>query len=133
MLGIGLGGQRRDRDLDEIGVAQVLAAVGIGELHRLGHEVDGLGAARAEKADRIALEDVQDLDDVHAARGWRRHRDDLVAAVVALHRRAHHRLVAPEVVEAQMTAGAPHRGHDLLADRAAVERPLSLLRDQPEG
>ena len=37
---------------DEIRVGEVNLAVGIGELHRLGHQMDGVGRIRAERADR---------------------------------------------------------------------------------
>ena len=39
----------------------------IGELHCLRHDVDRVGAPISHLVERVVLEDVQHLDDMHAA------------------------------------------------------------------
>ncbi len=46
-----------------------------------------LHAAEAQRARMEALQHVEHLDQRHAARAWRRHRDELVAPISAFHRR----------------------------------------------
>ena len=62
-----MAGQPFDRDFDEIRVAEVFGAVGIGKLHRLCHEVDGFRGVGAARVQVVAFEDVEDLDDVDTA------------------------------------------------------------------
>ncbi len=51
------------RNVDEIGVAVIRLAVGEGELHGLGHEVDELRPLGVELADIEALQDRERLEE----------------------------------------------------------------------
>ena len=72
----------------EIGIAEVVRAIRVGALHRLGHQVDRVSGPTAHLRDVVALEDVEHLDDRDAAGADRRHGDHFVAAVGALDRHA---------------------------------------------
>ncbi len=76
MLGVSLGEEARERDFDEIGIAEPGRAIGVGELLRLRHLMQRSGRIEALLGERIAFEDVEDLDDMRAAGRGRRHRDD---------------------------------------------------------
>ena len=66
--GIVLVDQPSDRHLDEIRIAEILRAVGIGGFHRLGKAVDRLCGIGAGSAQVITFENIQNLDDVNPAR-----------------------------------------------------------------
>ena len=58
---------------------------------------------------RKAFEDVQRLQQHDAAGRRQRHRDDVVAAIAAAHRRADHRLIGFEIVQRHDAAGVANR------------------------
>jgi hypothetical protein len=109
------------RNGDAIRVAEPARPVRVGGLHGFGQQVKVIGAAEAEGAKIEAFEDVEDLDEVNAARAGGRHGNDLVAAIDAANGRTQHRLVAGEVVCRHDPAGLSDRGGDALGDRAAIE------------
>ena len=121
LRGVGLVEQAVERVLDEVRVAEVAVAVDVGVAHRLDLIVHRLRRAEARVLERIALEDVEDLADDHAARARRRRGDDVIAAVVAFDRRELARRVLVEVgLRDEALAGAA-RGDDGARDRALVE------------
>ena len=52
----------------------------------------------AERGEIVALQNVQHLHEMHAARGRRRHGDDIVAAIGGAHRLALAHLIAGEIL-----------------------------------
>src|SRR5499425_1531966 len=66
--GVGLGNESRDWHFDTIAVAEIFSPVSVGAFHRFDDEMLGLGRRSPEFAQRIALKDVEHLDQVHAAR-----------------------------------------------------------------
>ena len=125
---IGFRDQPLDRRLHAHGVAEEGGAVGIGELHRLDHQVQPARVVAGEVA--VAFEDVENLDQDHAAGGGRRHRHDVVAAIAAAHRRALDRPVVLEVLARHHAAGRAHRRGDPAGDLALVERSRAAARDR---
>ena len=89
----------------------------------------GLRGAEAQLAQRIALQNAQDLADDHAAGAGGRRRHDVIAAVVALDRRALAHLVAFEIRLRDDAAAARARRGDGVGDRAPVERVGPVFRD----
>ena len=132
-VGISLRGQPRDRNLVEIRIAEVFGAVGIGELHRLGHDMDFLGRVLAEARQRKALENVEDFDDVDAARGRRRHRDDRMAAIGAADRHPLARAIGRQIIETHVAARAIDRGDDFGGDGALVEGVGAAVGDRAQS
>ena len=94
--------------------------------------MDRRGGIEPLFANRKAFENIEDLDDVRAARGRRRHRDDLMAAIGSAHRLALDRAVIGEVVEGHPSAVLAHRRDDLFGDRPLVEAIRPLRRDAVE-
>jgi hypothetical protein len=86
----------------------------------------------AEKRDRIILENVQQLDDVHTTRARWRHGVDLVSPVGAVHGLAHHRPVVFQILHRDQAAIGRHVGGNPLGNLAAIERIGSLLGDTGE-
>ena len=72
-----------------------MRAVGVGEAHRLDHQ---MRRRRIVGLEPEALQHVEHLDQHHAAGGRRRHRHDVVAAIGAAQHRALDRLVVLQVV-----------------------------------
>ncbi len=110
-------------------VAQVLAAVGVRQLHRLGHDVHGVRAAVAHLLQGEVLEDVQHLDDVHPARAGRGHGRDVVAPEGAAHRLALDDAVVGQVLHRDQAVVPRHVGGDAARDLAPVEGVGAALGD----
>ena len=119
--GVILGEQALKRVLHESGVAQIAVAVHEGVAHRLGHEMDRLGRAEAERPHVVALEDVEDLAHRDPARARRRCRQQDVAAIAAAERRSLGRRVMGEVPGGENAAIRLARLGDRARDRALVE------------
>ena len=112
LFGVGLGGQLLDGDLHEVRVAHVLAAIGVGLAHGLGHDVQRGRGAAAQSPHVGVLHDVQDLGhDGPSAGGWT-HGDDLVAAVVRRAGLAPLDLVLLQVLLRDQAAVGLHVRHD---------------------
>ena len=126
-----LGGEARERHIDDVGVAEEPGAVRVGALHRFGHQEQRLRIALVREI--VAFEDVEHLDQHDAAGGGRRHRDDVVAAIGAAHGRTFDRAIILEIVGGHDAAGGLHRIRDLFRDRPGVERPRPGLGDCFEG
>ncbi len=126
---IGLGGQPAHRHRDAVGIAEMLRPVGIGELHRLHHQVDRLGAVVAALPEVHRLEQVQHLHQMHPAGGGRRHGGHRMAPVAAAHRLADHRPVGAEILQGHDAAMGGQRGDDAGGRRALVEAGRALLGD----
>ena len=92
----------------------------------------GIGAACAHFGNRKAFENIQHLQDVHAARTRRRHRHDFVAAVAAAHRLSLGRLVGRERLGVDQTTPRLHRIDDLLGNRPVIESIRPIIGDQFE-
>ena len=131
-FGVGLGGEALQGNAHESGVAEPARAVGVGELFRLGHFMDSRGGIEPLFANWKAFENIEDFDHVRAARGGRRHRDDLMAAIGSAHRLALDRAVIGEVVEGHPPAVLAHRRDDFLGDRPLVETIRPVRRNAVE-
>ena len=81
-------------------------------------------------AQRKAFEDVQRLQQHHAAGRRQRHRDDVIAAIGAAHRRADHGLIGFQIVRRHDAAGVADRLGELFRDRPFVESARPLLGDR---
>ena len=90
---IGRVEQAAHRHGHERRIAQIFAAVGIGETARLREQMHAAQRIHLQVLRGKALEHSQDLQDRDAARARRPHRAEFVAAIVAAHRRALARLV----------------------------------------
>ena len=130
MLGVGLGGEARERDLHEIGIAKISRAIGVGELLRFRHLVQRGGGIEALLGQGEAFEDVEDFDDVRAPGRGRRHRDDGIAAIGSAHRLALDRAIVGEVGHRHPPARRLDRGDDLLRHRSAVEARRAIRGDR---
>ncbi len=128
-----LRGQRVDWSLDERRIAHVLVAVGEPDLQRLGHQVHARRGAKPDSPDVEALQDVEQLHDVRAARARRRNRDDLVASVVASDRLSMAELVPVEVGAGDDSAVRGHVVDDHLTDLAAIQNVGTVTRDGSQG
>ncbi len=128
--GVGLRYQARQRNVDARGIAEERRAVGIGELHRLDHEMHAARIVGCKV--RIAFEDVQDFDQDRAAGRRRRHRHDVVAAIAAAQRLPVDRLIGLEIVRRHQAAGGAHARDDFLRDRALVESLGAVAGDGGE-
>ncbi len=141
LLGVDAGAQRRrvvlrrqplGRHVDRVAVAEIFGAVRIGELHRLDHQVKRRRRGGGEILRRESLQDVEHLDQMHAARRGRRHGDDVIAPIGAVRRLAQHRAVGFEVAARHPAARLAHRRHDLVGDRAGIEGARAVARDRLE-
>ena len=95
--------------------------------------MDGIGGIVAEKCDWIVFENVEKLNDVHAAGTRRRHGKDIVATIGAVHRCTHHGPVVVQIVERDQTAVRRHVGGNFPGNVAAVKRIGSCSAIWPEG
>src|SRR6202158_849350 len=77
--GVSAREQPRDRNPHEFRIAEKPRTVGVSDFHRLDHEMRTLDRGGAENGKIVALKDVQDLDEMNAARRRPRHRENLVA------------------------------------------------------
>ena len=82
-----------------------------------------------ELAEPVAFQDVEHLDQDHAARGGRRHRHDGVTPIRAAHRPAQPRPIPCKVLAGHDAAGGLDGAHELLGDRSFVEGARAALRD----
>ena len=128
--GVLLGREASDRHLHEGRIGHVLEAVGVGDLHHLGEQVDVRGAAEAQGGDVEPLEQVEHLHDVGAAAAGGGRRHDLVAAVGAAHRHAVLNLVLAQVLQRDEPAVGRHLFRNRRAEGTAVEHARSVRGDQ---
>ncbi len=119
-----------DRHLDAGGVAEKRCPVGVSELHRLRSEMHTARIVGGEVG--IALKDVEDLQQHHAAGRGRRHGDDIVSAVGATHRRPLDRTIVGEIVARHHAAGRLHSAGDLFRGRSLVEGARAIAGDARE-
>ena len=124
-----LRNQGRHRRIDEGGIAEIARAIGVGAFHRLDDQMQRGRGALLHVGHRKAFEDIQRLQQHDAARRRQRHRHDVIAAIVAAHRRADHRLVGFEIVCCHDAAGVGDRLHQLLGDGSFVEAARTLFDD----
>ena len=120
LRGVILRGQLRHRHVHAIGIAKEPGAVGIRALHGLDHQEDLLRVRLAGEI--VAFEDVEHFDQGNAAGGRRRHRNEIVAAVGAAHRRAFDGAIVFQILRGHHAARRLHGGRELLRDGAFVER-----------
>ena len=132
-LGVLLPEQALERDLHEVGIAQVGSAIREGELHRLGDDVEAGRATRPARAEIEALEDVEHLEQHDAARGRRRKRVDLDPPVRARHRTAFDGSVGRQVGGTHDAAAARHLVGHLPGNLARVEDRRPLLGNGGQG
>ena len=128
--GVILGEQELRRRIDEGGIAEIAGAVGIGALHRLDHDMQRGRRALLHVGHRKAFEDVQRFQQHRAAGRRQRHRDDVVAAIIAAHRRAEQRLVGFQIVRRHDAAGIADRLRQFFRDRSFIESARSLFGDR---
>ena len=96
-FGVSLAGQRLPRHVDEVRIAEIFGTVGIGMFLRLRHHLHGVGAAKTIFLHIEVFEDIEDLHDMDPAGGRRRHRVNLIPAILAANRRTLHSLIAGEI------------------------------------
>ncbi len=108
----------------------MLAAVRVGESHYLGQNVKLVGAAAPHLGDREVRQHIQHLQHVHATGTRRRHRHDLVAAVIGTDCFPDGRLVSGQRLPVYQPAAGFHHGDDLVGDGALVECIRALVGDQ---
>ena len=118
--GIAGGQQALGRHVDEVGVGVVGVAVRVGQLHRLDHGVDVVGAVVAHRLQVELLEDVQRLQQ-HRALAVEAVLVDGVAAVLGGRRLLDAGVELGEVVELERGAVLLQEGDHLLGDVALVE------------
>ena len=121
--------QAGDGHLHEIGIAEVLRAVGEVAPHGFGEEVHGGGRPGARFLVARAFEHAEHLQDADAARARRRRREDAVAAVLALERLALHYLVILQVGQRDQAAVAFHVRRQQPRRLAFVETPGAVAPD----
>ena len=80
-----LGDQAAYWDVNEGRVAKIFEAVGKGDLQGLSEQMDGGGGAKTQFGQVKFFQDVEDLDEVHAAGTRRANRDDFMPAITAAH------------------------------------------------
>ena len=124
--------QTHDRDLDEIGIAEIPRAIEVGAAHRFDLQVQGRRGQQPLRLEVVRLEDVQHLDQRHAAGADRRHRDDLVAAIEAAQRRALPGLVLRQILSRDQAAVRFHVVGDAIRDPAFVEDVGAVRGDRAE-
>jgi hypothetical protein len=94
----------------------------------------GDGAAlRGDRAQIITFQDIEHLDQMHAAGGGRRHRHDLITAIAAAQRRAQHRAVVLQVIERHHATGGAQGGDELLRRGAFVKGARAFACDRFQG
>ncbi|MCY1071484.1 hypothetical protein OV090_42470 [Nannocystis sp. RBIL2] len=129
-----LGGEPAgEGDVDELGVAEVGVAIGEREVHRLHHQVVAQAGVERVLADVEPLEDVEELQHGEPAGAGRRGGDDLVVAVLALHRVVDGDLIMIEVGHLHAAAGGLDLGDEGLADRPVVEGVDAVVGEEPQG
>ena len=106
-------------DFGEGGVAKPVGAIGEGEFHGFGDEVDAIGDGKG--GDGEVLHDLEDLGDVDAAGAGGRHADDVVVSVADFDGGARFGLVGGEVGGGGDAAVGFHPGFGLLGEGAFVE------------
>ncbi len=131
LRGIGLGQQPLERRVDARGIAEEGGAVRIGEFHGLDREMQSQRFIRCEIV--IAFEDVEHLDQDHAAGGGRGHGDDVIAAIAAAQRRALDGRIGSEILRRHHATGAAHGSGDLFSDRTLIEGARPLARNGGKG
>ena len=80
-----------------------------------------------------ALQDIEHFDQLDAAGRWRRHRDNVVAAISAAHRHTLDRAVALQIVDGHDATRGLHGGGNFFRDRTDIERVRSVLGDGLES
>ena len=130
---VGLVGERRHRHLYEIRVTQVLAAVGVRQLHGLGEQVQVGGAVVSQGGQVLVFQQVEDLQDVHAAGGGRGRRHDLEVAEAAANRRPLQGAVGRQVLQRDQAVAALHLRGDAAGDLALVKTVPAAGGDLPQG
>ena len=83
-------------------------------------------------AHRKAFQDIQHLQQHDAAGRGQRHRDDVIAAIAAAHRRADHGLIGFEIVQRHDAAGVADRLRQLFGDRPLVKPARALFGNRRE-
>ena len=89
--------------------------------HRFRHDMQAGGGVKPEFSHRIAFEDLQNLAERGAAGTGGRGRQDVIAAIAAMHRLALDGAIAAEILETEDAALGPARCHDRRGNRALVE------------
>lgn len=120
-----------NRSFNEVRVAEQQVAVGVRASHRLGEQVNLISAAPRLVRDVERVGRDQELLQDDAARARRRHRDDVVAAVLELHRLAPLGLVLLEMGGHPECPRLLHLARHLVGERALVEA-ARILRDDLE-
>ena len=103
-----------------------------GSAHGFRHDMDLGGRMEAHGFQVVAVEDVQDLADRHAAGARRRRRLDRIATVAAADRRELARPVGREIGLGDEPPAGPARFSDFLRDRALVEARGAAVHDRPK-
>ena len=119
--------------VDKVRVAQVLAAIRVGQFHAFDQQVQVGGAVVAQRSEIVTLENIEHLDDVNAAGGRWRRRHDFIAPEGPAYRFAFQCAVVREIRRGNQTAAALHLLHDELCHFTFVEPGAASRRDALEG
>ena len=133
LAGVFVARQSLDGHFHEVGIAQIVVAVGEGAAEALRHQVNRLHGVPAGPPNIVAFEDVQDLGERDTARRGRRHGDDRIAAIVEHDRIPPHRSVAAQIFVTDETPARSHLADDEIGGAAPVEGVFAFLRDQSQG
>ena len=128
-LGIFFRDKTLHRHRDEIRIAQIFAAVGIGEFRGFGEKMERFSRIMTSRLEVEAFEQVENLDQMHASRRWRRHRDDFMATVLAFDNLPLNGAVGFEISGSPSSARFIDGRHHFLGDWAFIEDAGSAIGD----
>ena len=131
--GIVLVSQAIHGHVNILGIAHVLAPVGVGHGEGGANQVLLLGGVMLHRGDVEVLQDVQDLQDDGAAGGGGGRGVDVIATVGAVDRLHDLHLVVSQVLHGQQSAVFLDGLHHSLSDLALVEHIGAVLGDQAQG
>ena len=133
MVGVALAGQPYQRHSYEVCITQVFRAICVCQFHGLGHVVDGVCGVVPPVADGVVLQNVEDLHDVSAAGGGRRHGVDIKSPIGAVDRLANGGFIVAQVFQSNQTLAPLHFRHNQPGGFSFIKAFYTLLGNALEG